>query len=231
MITISNLTVSHQKDKPTLNRLDLSITDNAVHGLVGLNGAGKTTFFNTLFGLKKPDGGTILHNGQRLTPRQIAYLPTEHFFYSGITGPEYLELFEKNKQKAGKWLELFNLPSNLTIDEYSTGMKRKLALAGVILLDRPVMLLDEPFNGLDIESCLLLQMLLSRLKAKNKTIVVSSHVIETLTGICHAIHYLEAGRIKLSCPKSNFPALEQQISSIVTDRHIALLDNCLKQPE
>ncbi|MBK8413499.1 MAG: AAA family ATPase [Bacteroidetes bacterium] len=86
-------------------------------------------------------------------------------------------------------------PGDELIDNYSTGMKKKLALIGICKLSRPVMLLDEPFNGLDLESSRILTSVLKKLVSKGHTIIITSHILETLTGLCTYIHYLRNGVI------------------------------------
>jgi ABC-2 type transport system ATP-binding protein len=215
MITINNLTVNYRKDENVIASLEIVFQDNTIHGIVGLNGAGKTTLFNTIFGLKQPLQGEILYNNQPVSKKEIAYLPMENFFYSNITGREYLMLFPDSAFNLNRWNELFLLPLDRIIDEYSAGMKKKLAILGVIKQNRPVMLLDEPFNGLDIEMCRILRLVLLKLKATGKTIIVSSHIMETLTNLCDCIHYLENGKIKYSKQKEDFEALEKEIFAVI----------------
>ncbi|MCF8336109.1 MAG: ATP-binding cassette domain-containing protein [Bacteroidales bacterium] len=152
MITIKNLTVSYKSNKRVIDNLELLLHENHIHGIVGLNGAGKTTLLNTIYGLKKKDWGTITWNGQKYSKQVISFLPTENYFYSGITGREYLNLFKNPFFREDSWNDLFLLPLDKIIDEYSTGMKKKLALIGVLKQDKPLMILDEPFDRLDIET-------------------------------------------------------------------------------
>lgn len=158
MITINNLTVSYKKGINVIDNLNLTLEEGLIHGIVGLNGAGKTTLLNTMFGLKKSDAGTILANDREITKKEVAYLVTENYFYSNITGNEYLKLFKNINFDVLQWNELFNLPLDTVIDEYSTGMKKKLALLGVLKQDKSIIILDEPFNGLDIETCRIIRM-------------------------------------------------------------------------
>ena len=97
MITINELSISYNKDEKVINNLNLLLDENLIHGIVGLNGAGKTTLLNTLYGLKKPDVGTILFDDKKINKKSVAYLVTENFFYSNITGREYLSLFVNNE--------------------------------------------------------------------------------------------------------------------------------------
>jgi len=228
MITISNLTISYNKDEKVIENLNLSLEDNLIHGIVGLNGAGKTTLLNTLYGLKKPDTGTIQFDNIVINKKSVAYLVTENFFYSNITGKEYLSLFKNNEFDIDRWNKLFNLPLNKIIDGYSTGMKKKLALLGVLKQNKPLMILDEPFNGLDIETCRIIRMILLRLKERNKTIIVTSHIIETLTNLCDFIHYLEAGQVKYSRDKSGFSEFEREVFDKIENENIELINALIK---
>jgi ABC-2 type transport system ATP-binding protein len=228
MITINNLTVSYREGCNVLDSLDITFEEGMIEGIVGLNGSGKTTLFNAIFGLKSIQQGTILCNNLPVTKKEMAYLPTENFFYSNITGSEYLALFRNPDFDTERWNELFALPLNQIIDDYSTGMKKKLAILGVIKQNKPIMLLDEPFNGLDIEMCRILRLALLGLKENGKTIIVSSHVIETLTNLCDNIHYLESGRIKNSVRKADFASFEKEIFAIIEKDNRKTIQELLK---
>lgn len=153
MITIENLSISYGKEKRVIDALELTISEGTINGIVGLNGAGKTTLLNAMYGLKSIETGGINWNCEKITKKAVSYLVTEPYFYSNITGNEYLSLFKNNNFDIKKWNELFLLPLDQIIDEYSTGMKKKLAILSVIKQDKPIFILDEPFNGLDIETC------------------------------------------------------------------------------
>ena len=84
------------------------------------------------------------------------------------------------------------------VDTYSTGMKKKLALLGVLKLDKPILLLDEPFSGVDIETIETIKILLKKLSKKNKTIVISSHLIDVMANFCDYIHHIKDKKIKES---------------------------------
>ncbi|MFA5417892.1 MAG: ATP-binding cassette domain-containing protein [Bacteroidales bacterium] len=228
MITIKDLTVSYEKPKKVINGLNLSLGEDTIHGIVGLNGSGKTTLLNTLYGLKKPDAGVIRHDGSPLTKKQMSYLVTENYFYANITGREYLGLFKNQPFDEDKWNQLFLLPLDQIIDGYSTGMKKKLALLGILKQDKPIMILDEPFNGLDIETCRVIRTILLRLKEKGKTIVITSHIIETLTNLCDFIHFLENGVIKISHDKAGFNAFEREIFASIENRNVQMIDDLMK---
>lgn len=212
MLLIKNLSVGYG-GKNVISDLSLSLEKSAAHGLVGLNGSGKTSLLNTVFGLIKPNGGTILWEDKPLNPKDIAYLPTGNYFYSHITGSEYLSIFRQKHASfdIGAWNNLFELPLGNMVDGYSTGMKKKLSLLAVLSLNKPILILDEPANGLDLEANQLLKEIVLALKEQGKTLIVTSHILEGLAGFCDRIHYLEGGKIKKSFPKEAFGNLESEI--------------------
>lgn len=224
MISIKQMVISYQLDKPVIKGLNLKMEENKIHGVVGLNGSGKTTLLNTIFGLKRPISGIVLYKGEKANKNDISYLMTENYFYSNITGREYLQLFKNKDFLTGKWNGLFLLPLDELIESYSSGMKKKLALLGTLKQDKPVMILDEPFNGLDIESTQILRMILLKLKEQNKTIIITSHIIETLTNLCDSIHFLEGGKIKFSKTKMEFATFERDIFQSTEEKNVKLVE-------
>ena len=212
MIAIESLNVSYG-DNIVLDGLSVLLPLHSIHGLVGMNGAGKTTLLNTMAGFIKPEAGAIYIQGLPLKRADLAFLETENFFYSHITGREYLGLFSTPTRATDpdEWNRIFNLPLDHLIEGYSSGMKRKLALAAVLRQDKQVIILDEPFNGLDLESSRLLSMIIARLKENGRTVLITSHILGSLTGICDQIHLLRNGKILFSRDKENFTNLEQDI--------------------
>jgi ABC-2 type transport system ATP-binding protein len=212
MLHLQNLSVLYNQTA-ILKELNLTIQKGSVHGLVGLNGSGKTTLFNTLYGLLKHQKGEIIFDDKPLITNHIAYLETQNYFYSFLTGGEYLEIFKTQNPSFDikSWNYLFQLPLNQFIDEYSTGMKKKLAFIAILSLDKPILLLDEPFNGLDMESNQQLKLIIRQLREKGKTILITSHIMESLTSICDEISYLKEGKIEFTATKSEFEGLENRI--------------------
>jgi len=218
MIKIENLKVNYSNNNNVLNELCLEISSNTIHGLVGLNGSGKTTLLNTIFGLKNKILGTIQYNDENIKRNNIAYLETTNYFYPRITGKEYLNILKTQNANfdSDKWNTLFELPLNKLIDDYSTGMKKKLALMGIICLNREVLILDEPFNGVDLETVQKIKTLLLKLKIK-KTIIITSHILESLLPICDSISYLNDGKIEFTKGKKNFSEIENEIFAVHQD--------------
>jgi len=228
MISIKDINFAYERNLKVLNSLCLSLVENNIHGIVGLNGAGKTTLLNAIYGLVSVNTGIIHIEGQKITKKDMAYLVTENFFYSNITGREYLSLFKNPKFDSDKWNGLFLLPLDQIIDGYSTGMKKKLALLGILKQDKPIMILDEPFNGLDIETCRIIRSVLLRLRDKGKTIIITSHIIETLTNLCDYIHYLENGTIKSSKEKHDFAEFERELFESIENKNVELITELIE---
>ena len=226
MISIKELNLSYGNLK-VIQSLDLSLKENQIHGIVGLNGAGKTTLLNAIYGLKKIESGTITQNGAKITKKDVSFLPTENFFYSNITGKEYLSLFKNPGFETQKWNKLFSLPLEQIIDSYSTGMKKKLAIMAVLKQDKTIMILDEPFNGIDLETSRIVRSVLLRLKEKGETIIVTSHIIETLTNLCDQIHYLEDGKILFTKEKSEFSEFERELFQSIEKKNSTLISDLM----
>jgi ABC-2 type transport system ATP-binding protein len=193
MISITDLTAGYGGE-PVLKGLTANLVSNKIHGLVGLNGSGKTTLLRVLFGQIKAESGFVRINGNVPGRKYAAFLESDNYFYHNITGFEYLSLFvQQTVDSVQPWLDIFSLPGNKFIDEYSTGMKKKLAFIVAVISGRPVLLLDEPFNGLDMESARIVSLVLEQLRNNGKTIIITSHILGSLTELCDSILFLKNG--------------------------------------
>ena len=214
MLEINNLHVSYKKDNPILKGFDLSIHKGEICGVLGMNGAGKTTLFNAIYGFTPPAQGKITLQDQALHHTHISFLETQNYFYPYMKGIEYLQLVTKGAYNP-KLNQIFELPLDRLIDTYSTGMKKKLAFWAVFELERAVVILDEPFNGIDIEGVECLYNLILEMRRRGQVVLISSHVIETLTRICDRIAYLNGGKIEKTYPQALFPDLQMEIQQII----------------
>lgn len=206
MLEIKNLSVSY-KNKNVIQNLNLDIEEGIIIGILGKNGAGKTTLFESLY-QSKQYRGEILWQNQKLLRENISYLETENYFYPYITGREYLSYFAKGKfTQIIELAEKFQLPLDKYVQYYSSGMKKKLALIGMLMLDKLINILDEPFNGVDFEGVHLLYDIIGALKQNNKIVIISSHIIETLFHTCDKIVTLENGIITHTFNKEDFEKL------------------------
>ena len=196
-----------------LNDLNLDLELGKVHGIIGLNGAGKTTLFNVLSEVVKPDLGEVLFFGKPLHHTDIAYLETNNFFYANLTGREYLNIFPKTNPdfSLSAFKQILQLPLDSLIETYSTGMKKKLALLAMLQQNKPVFVLDEPFNGLDLESNRTLEMIIELLREKGKIVLVSAHILEPLLHTCNQIHLMQQGRFAETFERPQFPEIRNKI--------------------
>lgn len=211
MLTITDLRCAYG-DKPVL---DIPLYEMApgVHGIVGLNGAGKTTLLNALYGFGRNSSARVQWKGEDLFHGNTAFQEAESYFHPGITGGEYLDLFMPStaSSDAQALNTLLEVPLDQLISTYSTGMKRKLVLLGVLRLEREVLLLDEPLNGLDLASVRVLEAIIKRLSERGRTVLITSHVLGPLVALCDRIHLLQHGRFTRVFDRGNMGGLEEAL--------------------
>ncbi len=224
MITVTNLSKAYGKHQ-VLQNINLSFVSGNVYGIIGENGAGKTTLFKCLAGLENYDGAVNYSEG--ILKNVLGFLPTDLFFFSKITGKEYLQLLcnaRKIKLDNIDDKNIFDLPLNEYAETYSTGMKKKLAITGTLLQQNKVFILDEPFNGVDIQSNLLIKEVILKLKLLNKTIILSSHIFSTLKETCDQLHLLKAGSLAKTVLKNEFHLIEEDLKDSSVGDKIARLN-------
>ncbi|WP_300602223.1 ATP-binding cassette domain-containing protein [Niabella sp.] len=214
MIQITSLSKSFG-DHAVLKNISVTFHTGGVYGIVGENGAGKTTLFNCIAGIEAHEGQITANH----TPlkNHLGFLQTEPFFFSKITGAEYLELLCRARHKSVEQPEqknIFDLPLNQYAATYSTGMKKKLALMAILMQENDYFILDEPFNGVDIQSNLLITAIIQKLKELGKTILISSHIFSTLHETCDEIHLLQNGLFTKKVMRSDFDLLEQEMKQV-----------------
>ncbi len=219
MVTITNLSKKFGTKK-VLNDINLNFEKGTVYGIVGKNGAGKTTLFRCISGLEKHTG--IIESEYGNLKNNLGLLETDPLFMSRITGWEYLKLICMARNIEDDDFEsqnIFDLPLDQYAENYSTGMKKKLALMGVLFQKNDVFILDEPFNGVDIQSNIIIVALIKELKKKNKTIIISSHILSTLSENCDKIFLIDDGQIIKSYNPDTFFELEHGMNnSSISDK-------------
>ena len=182
-----------------------------VTGYLGLNGSGKSTTLKMITGLIEPSDGEILFRGQPVDRDPIAYrqivgyVPEEPHLYAHLTGAEYLEMVGHLRglperqlgEKIEGFLRLLSLYQDryVPISSYSKGMRQKVLLIAALLHNPELVLLDEPFSGLDVNSALVLRDLIRELAARGKVVLFSSHDLETVERVCSRVVILHKGRI------------------------------------
>ncbi len=210
MLDVRGLTKKY-RNIAVVDHVTFRVTPGAVTGYLGPNGSGKSTTVKMLAGLLPPSSGQILWDGDDIRrdligfKRRLGYVPEEAFLYPHLTGLEHLELIGRLrqlperlvKQKAREllrllWLDDFRFSP---ISSYSKGMRQRVLIAGALLHDPDVLIFDEPLNGLDIASGLLLHDLIAELATRGKTILYISHVLEVTEKVCSRVIMLYRGRI------------------------------------
>lgn len=224
MIRIENLSKSYGS-KAVLDHINLKLAKGKVYGIVGENGAGKTTLFKCIAGLEKHSGTIKCDYGK---PKDfLGYLQTEPYFFSKITGNEYIKLLcnarniilDDLKEK-----NIFDLPLNEYAVKYSSGMRKKLAFTGILLQENKLFILDEPFNGVDIHSNMIITEIIQKLKELGKTILISSHIFSTLNDTCDEIFLMKNGQIIRSVFKEDFKTLEIEMKEFTIGNKIEKLN-------
>lgn len=224
MIKIEKLSKFYGK-KQVLNSIDLEFKKGKTYGIVGENGAGKTTLFRCISGLETYNG-KITSDSAKLKDH-LGLLLTEPYFFSKITGKEYIQLLANARQKKITNIEdknIFDLPLNQYASTYSTGMKKKLALTAILLQKNNVYILDEPFNGVDIQSNLIITEIIKRFKELGKTVIISSHIFSTLAEVCDEIYLMKHGEIIKTVEKKNFNNLEKEMKEFTIGNKIDKLE-------
>ena len=214
MISIKDLSKNFGANQ-VLKNINLEFDRRKVYGIVGENGAGKTTLFRCIAGMEKYEGE--ITSGFDKLKNHLGFLQTEPFFFPKITGREYIQLLcNARGVKPGNISEknIFDLPLNQYASTYSTGMKKKLALAAILMQENSVFILDEPFNGVDIQSNMIITDIIHKLKDLGKTVIISSHIFSTLSDTCDEIHLLKEGEFIKKVYREEFSDLEHSMREI-----------------
>ena len=223
MINIQNLNKSYGAHQ-VLKNISLNFNRGNVYGIVGENGAGKTTLFKCIAGLEKYEG-TITSDFDKLK-NHLGFLQTEPFFFSKITGREYIRLLCNARSIKPENMDernIFDLPLDQYASTYSTGMKKKLALAAILMQENSCYILDEPFNGVDIQSNILITGIIHELKKLGKTVIISSHIFSTLSDTCDEIHLMKKGEFIKKVFQEEFKDLEHEMREITIGNKIIKL--------
>ena len=212
-------------NKEVLKNLSMEFSTGNVYGIVGENGAGKTTLFRCIAGLESYSGEII--SDVMPLKNHLGLLLTEPFFFSMMTGREYIRLLCNARGKTNVDINsknIFDLPLDQYASTYSTGMKKKLAITAILLQENEYFILDEPFNGVDIQSNIILTEIILKLKELNKIVIISSHIFSTLSDTCDEIHLLRKGEQIKSVNKTGFKDLEQEMKEITIGNLIKNLE-------
>lgn len=210
MLEIKNVTKKYG-EKVAVNVITLKIKDGEIFGFIGHNGAGKTTLIKSIVGIHEFDEGDILINGISIKKseieykKELAYIPDNPDLYDNLKGIDYLNFIadiyevsiETREKLIKEYAELFNIYNDLgnLISSYSHGMKQKLAIISALIHKPKVLILDEPFVGLDPKSSKDLKDIMKELCKEGVTIFFSSHVLEVVEKLCDRVGIIKNGKL------------------------------------
>ncbi len=211
MIKVNGLT-KYYGSKPAAKDISFEVKKGEVFGLLGTNGAGKSTTIKMLCGLLKPTRGSIrigdidLQRMPLKAKSMMGYLPENPLIYDKLTGAETLELIGKLrklsidmiKQRVKYYADTLGLGEQIyhEVGTYSKGMRQKLAIAMTLIHDPEMVLLDEPASGLDPRYTKLLKDWIKNLSANGRTVLLSTHIIEMAETLCDKIGIIDQGKMK-----------------------------------
>ena len=198
--------------RPAVDDLDLTVRAGELYALLGPNGAGKTTTLRMVAGLMRPDAGSIRVFGvdvladPRAAKRLIAWLPDEPMLYDKLTPLEYLQFVaglwgvdpEAARAKAEdllRWLDLWD-QRNQRCEGFSRGMKQKAALAGALIHDPRLLILDEPLTGLDASVARQVKDLLQERVKAGATVILTTHILEVAERLADRIGIIQSGKLR-----------------------------------
>jgi ABC-2 type transport system ATP-binding protein len=193
-----------------VDSLSFETRPGEIFALLGPNGAGKTTTINMILGMLRPDEGASTFQGNPITPddnafkSRIGYVPESCALYENLTGTEYLQFVghlhhlpeDEVKTKAGQMLEAVGLgeQADQLIREYSKGMKQKVLICSALLHDPDLIILDEPFSGLDANAVAVFKELYREQAGRGKTLIFCSHILEVVERLVDRILIIKDGR-------------------------------------
>ena len=210
MLNISHLTKTYG-DKKAVDDLSLHIAPGEIYGFIGHNGAGKTTTIKSVVGILQVDEGEITIDGTSLKDdpiackKKIAYIPDNPDLYEFMSGIKYLNFIadifgvgaEERQERIKKYADMFELTEDLAqpISAYSHGMKQKLAIIAAWIHNPKLIIMDEPFVGLDPKASFLLKEMMRDVCAAGGAIFFSTHVLEVAEKLCDKVAIIKGGKL------------------------------------
>ena len=229
MLEIKNFSKTYSKNKKkAVDDLSIKVEDGEIYGFIGHNGAGKTTTIKSIVGIIDFEEGDILVNGISIkdnpieVKKQIAYIPDSPDIYTSYTGINYLNFIadifniskEEREAEIKKYADTFDLTNALgdLISSYSHGMKQKLVIISALLHKPKLLILDEPFVGLDPNASHKLKTIMKDMCKEGASIFFSSHVLEVVEKLCNKVGIIKDGKLVLSVDLSK----EKQAKNLET---------------
>ena len=211
MIEIKNVSKSYDGKEKALNDISFKIDNGEIFAFIGHNGAGKTTMIKSLVGILDFDSGDILINGKSIKKesieckREMAYVPDNPDLYENMTGLDFINFIcdiydislEDRKVNIEKYSKMFEMDGKLgsDISSYSHGMKQKVALIAALSHNPDVLIMDEPFVGLDPKAVFDMKEVMHKMAKEGKTIFFSTHILDVAEKLCDRVAIIKKGEI------------------------------------
>ena len=211
MIEIKNVSKSYDGKVKALNDISFKIDNGEIFAFIGHNGAGKTTMIKSLVGILDFDSGDILINGKSIKKepieckREMAYVPDNPDLYENMTGLDFINFMcdiydvslEDRKVNIEKYSKMFEMDGKLgsDISSYSHGMKQKVALIAALSHNHDVLIMDEPFVGLDPKAVFDMKEVMHKMAKEGKTIFFSTHILDVAEKLCDRVAIIKKGEI------------------------------------
>lgn len=211
MIEIKNVSKSYDGKVKALNDISFKIDNGEIFAFIGHNGAGKTTMIKSLVGILDFDSGDILINGKSIKKesieckREMAYVPDNPDLYENMTGLDFINFIcdiydislEDRKVNIEKYSKMFEMDGKLgsDISSYSHGMKQKVALIAALSHNPDVLIMDEPFVGLDPKAVFDMKEVMHKMAKEGKTIFFSTHILDVAEKLCDRVAIIKKGEI------------------------------------
>ena len=210
MIEIKNITKKYG-DKLALNSISLDVNDGEIFAFIGHNGAGKTTLIKSIVGIHDFDSGDILINGESIKKnpieckKQIAFVPDNPELYENMKAIDFINFicdmyeidYDTREKNIGKYAKLFEMENNLndTINSFSHGMKQKVAIISALAHDPKILIMDEPFVGLDPKAVFDIKKIMNEMVKQEKTIFFSTHILDVAEKLCSRVGIIKKGEL------------------------------------
>ena len=256
ILQFSNIVKTYESGVRALDGMSMSLPQGSMFGFIGLNGAGKTSAIRILAGLAAQDSGNVqlfgrdIGTGDNSYKREVGFVLDEPLYFDWMSANDYLRFVgamegvatDETLRRSGELLEFFDLgeKGDDPIRTYSTGMKKKVSLAAAIIHNPKLIVLDEPLEGIDALASSSINESLALMASKGTTVMITSHVLDTVEKLCNEVAILHRGKIVLQCRTedirtkarnqmndSAYASLEELFVDLVSDkvkkRHLSWL--------
>ena len=211
MIEIKEFSKIYNNEKKAVDNISLKVNDGEIFAFIGHNGAGKTTTLKSIAGILDFEQGDILINGKSIKKEpieckmQMSYVPDNPDLYENMKAIDFInficDMYEvpknERKEKIEKYVSLFELQNNINdeISSFSHGMKQKVALIAALAHNPKVLIMDEPFVGLDPKAVFDMKEIMREMCKEGKTIFFSTHILEVAEKLCSRVAIIKQGKI------------------------------------